>query len=347
MVIIRRICISFTPSNRITAIRSPKIPNLRIRPSLSSRSSRVIHNNFGGLSFDDTARRCSIKLPRHQGTIRSKRRHSRYLLLGTHRLCSIAGKVHSHIPLHGLNTGFRFLILELFTFELFIEEGIFLLLTLGTFLPGGLSIHGTVYALSHILEEGIVRGISDYSTRGIGSSLRTKRSERMEARCLRISNAPSDAVLRELLLVLIVKLVKFRCIGLRLTRANKTKSTADSATNCRTPTHNILLLTCSGYKTCLSIEDGASGAFLFQLSAGRRERACETYDECKRQFSVVPKMKGTFLGTSRAVYRVLVYTEFRQGFHLDEQIFLCVHASYSSNLRLLEGVLVGTARRAS
>ena len=246
--------------------------------------------------------------------------------MSTNRLRSIAGRFHSHIPLHGLNTGFRFLILELFTFKLFIEEGIFLLLTLGTFLPGGLSIHGTIYALSHILEKRKVRGIADYSTRGIGGSLGTKRSERMEARCLRVSNAPSDAILREFLLVLVVKLVKFRCIGLRLTRANKTKSAADSATNCRTPAHNILLLTCSGYKTFLSSEDGASGVFLFQLSTRRRERGGETGDECKRQFSVVPKKKGASLGTSRALDRVLVYIEFRQGFHRYEQIFLCVHA---------------------
>lgn len=130
------------------------------------------------------------------------------MLLGTHRLCSIAGKFHSHIPLHGLNTGFRFLILELFTFELFIEEGIFLLLTLGTFLPGGLSIHGTVYALSHILEEGIVRGIANYGARRVRSGRCTERSERMEARRLSIRNLPADSVLGEFLLVFVVKLIE-------------------------------------------------------------------------------------------------------------------------------------------
>lgn len=130
------------------------------------------------------------------------------MLLGTHRLCSIAGKFHSHIPLHGLNTGFRFLILELFTFELFIEEGIFLLLTLGTFLPGDLSIHGTVYALSHILEEGIVRGIANYGARRVRSGRCTERSERMEARRLSIRNLPADSVLGEFLLVFVVKLIE-------------------------------------------------------------------------------------------------------------------------------------------
>lgn len=248
------------------------------------------------------------------------------MLLSTSRLRSIAGKFHSHIPLHGLNTGFRFLILELFTFKLFIEEGIFLFLTFCAFLPGGLSIHGTIYALTHILEEGIVRGIADYSTRRVGGSLGTKRSERMEARCLRVSNAPSDTVLRKLFLMLIVEPIETFGVGLRLTSTNKTKNAADSATNCRTPTHNMLLLTCSGYKTFLSSEGGASGVFLFQLSTRRRERGGETGDECKRQFSVVPKMKGASLGTSRALDRVLVYIEFRQGFHRYEQIFLCVHA---------------------
>ena len=284
-----------------------------------------MHNNFGRLSFNDTSGRCSIKLPRHQGAIRSKRRHGWHLLLGTHRALSIAGGIHRHVPFHLLDTSFSLLILELLPFQLFIEEGIALLFTFYTFLPRSLGIHSTVYALSHILKEGKVRGISDYSTRGIGSSLRTKRSERMEARCLRVSNAPSDTVLRKLFLMLIVEPIETFGVGLRLTSTNETKSAADSATNCRTPAHNILLLTCSGYKTCLSIEGCASGVFLFQLSAGRRERAGETDDECKRQFFLVPKMKGASLGTSRALYHVLVYTEFRQGFHRYEQILLCVH----------------------
>ena len=109
----------------------------------------------------------------------------------------------------------------------------------------------------------------------------------------------------------------------------------------------MLLLTYSGYKTFLSSEGGASGVFLFQLSTRRRERGGETGDECKRQFSVVPKMKGASLGTSRALDRVLVYTEFRQGFHRYVQIFLSEHVLRSVDLRLLEGVLMGTARRAS
>lgn len=130
------------------------------------------------------------------------------MLLSTSRLRSIAGKFHSHIPLHGLNTGFRFLILELFTFKLFIEEGIFLFLTFYTFLPGGLSIHGTIYALTHILEEGIVRGITNYGARRVRSGRCTERSERMEARRLSIRNPPADSVLGEFLLVFVVKLIE-------------------------------------------------------------------------------------------------------------------------------------------
>lgn len=128
--------------------------------------------------------------------------------MSTSRLRSIAGKFHSHIPLHGLNTGFRFLILELLPFQLFIEEGIFLLLTFDTLLPRSLGIHSTIYALSHILEEGIIRGIANYGARRVRSGRCTERSERMEARRLSIRNLPADSVLGEFLLVFVVKLIE-------------------------------------------------------------------------------------------------------------------------------------------
>ena len=134
--------------------------------------------------------------------------------MSTSRLCSITGKLHSHIPLHRLNTGFSFLILELFTFELFIEEGIFLLLTFCTFLPGGLSIHSTVYTLSHILEEGKVRGIANYGARRVRSGRCTERSERMEARSLSIRDLPADSVLSEFFLMFVIESIKPFGVGL-------------------------------------------------------------------------------------------------------------------------------------
>jgi len=71
---------------------------------------------------------------------------------------------------------------------------------------------------------------------------------------------------------------------------------------------------------------GGMGFECLVTSFKTEERGGETGDECKQQFSVVPKMKGASHGTSRALDRVLVYIEFRQGFHRYEQIFLCVHA---------------------
>ena len=134
----------------IATIICTRKTKLRNRTTFLARTTGFIDHDFSGLRFDASGR-CSIRLSRHQGAIGSEGRHRRHLLLDTHRLFSITSSLHSHVPLHGLDTSFRFLILKLTASKLFIKKSILLFLLLSTFSLCPFSIYCPADILTNIL----------------------------------------------------------------------------------------------------------------------------------------------------------------------------------------------------